>query len=310
MSFSAEVKEEIVGKRLSKIEAIAFLSAFTSSLISLENNSFTLHTENIKIAKYIAELFKDNFVIDVKLQDNKSPVNKKIMISIICEDKDYKVLKTLSIIDEDNKILDIPKDYLIDTDEEKRAFLSGIFTAVGSINDPKKPRYHLEFFVGSKKRATYLKKIFNEYDLNSRFLKREKGYIVYIKEAEKIGDFLRIIGATNALLYFENIRIYRDHMNMVNRLNNCEQANVEKTINSSNKQLEDIRIIEEKIGLDVLGPKNKEIALYRLKYPESSLQELSEIVSMETEYNISKSGVNHCFRKISRIANKIKEKNL
>ena len=130
--------------------------------------------------------------------------------------------------------------------------------------------------------------------------------MIYIKEAEKNGDFLRIIGASNAVMYYEDIRIYRDHKNMTNRLNNMEQANIDKIIATCNEQINDINIIIDNGCKDLLDDKLVEAIEYRLKYPESSLQELSEIISIETGKEITKSGLNHRFRKLREFANKIK----
>ena len=132
--------------------------------------------------------------------------------------------------------------------------------------------------------------------------------MIYIKEAEKIGDFLRIINASNAVMYYEDIRIYRDHKNMTNRLNNMEQANVDKIINTALKQVDDINIILNNGGLGLLDEKEQIVAQYRLKYNEASLLELSEIISYETNNPISKSGVNHRMKKIQNLANRIREK--
>ena len=131
--------------------------------------------------------------------------------------------------------------------------------------------------------------------------------MVYIKEAEKIGDFLRMINAINALLYYEDIRIYRDHKNMTNRINNCEQANVDKIFMTANNQVNDIKLIEDKAGLDLLDEKCYLAAIYRLKYREVSLTELSEIISIETGVSITKSGLHHRFNKIKQLANKLRQ---
>ena len=131
--------------------------------------------------------------------------------------------------------------------------------------------------------------------------------MVYIKEAEKISDFLRVIKAYNGVMYYEDIRIYRDHKNMTNRLNNCEQANVDKIIQTAFNQVKDINKIKTEFGsLDILDDKTRIIAEYRLKYPEASLQELSEIIGVETESKLSKSGVYHRMKKITEIAERIK----
>ena len=193
-------------------------------------------------------------------------------------------------------------------EEELRAYLRGVFLSVGSINDPKTSRYHLELALDNKDYANFINDILNSYYLNSRILKREKHYMVYIKEAEKISDFLRIIKAYNAVMYYEDIRIYRDHKNMTNRLNNMEQANVDKIINTALKQVDDINIILNNGGLGLLDEKEQIVAQYRLKYNEASLLELSEIISYETNNPISKSGVNHRMKKIQNLANRIREK--
>ena len=132
--------------------------------------------------------------------------------------------------------------------------------------------------------------------------------MVYIKEAEKISDFLRLIRAYNGVMYYEDIRVYREKINVTNRLNNCEQANVEKTMITSNKLISDINFIKEKQMFDLLDDKVKESAIYREKYPESSLLELSEIMTLETGNSISKSCLNHRFRKIKDLAEKIRNK--
>ena len=179
----------------------------------------------------------------------------------------HKILNDLGIID-NNKILTVPKKFIVDDDFLSRAYIKGLFLECGSINDPKKSRYHLEFLVDNKEYADFVKTLLNRYDLNSKVLKRENKYMIYIKEAEKIGDFLRIINASRALLYYEDIRIYRDHKNMTNRLNNCEQANVDKIIATADGQVKDIEIIMEIGGMDLLGEKEQVAAEYRLKYNE------------------------------------------
>ena len=130
----------------------------------------------------------------------------------------------------------------------------------------------------------------------------------YLKEAEKISDFLRIIKAYNAVMYYEDIRIYRDHKNMTNRLNNCEQANMDKIFFTASNQIRDIEKLKEYDMLDLIDDKLKVVIDYRLKYPESSLQELSEIMSRELGYTITKSGLNHRFRKIKEIISNIENK--
>ena len=130
--------------------------------------------------------------------------------------------------------------------------------------------------------------------------------MIYIKEAEKISDFLKIVGASKAVLYFEDVRIYHEAKNHTNRLNNCEQANTDKVIEAAAIQLKNIEILEENLAVELLDDKTKEALEYRKKYPEASLKELSEIISLETNNKITKSGLNHRFRKINELASRLK----
>ena len=184
-----------------------------------------------------------------------------------------------------------------------------MFLSQGSINDPKTSRYHMEILIDKPKEAIFVQKLLNIFDLNAKILNRDKGYMIYIKEAEKISDFIKIIGATKAVLYFEDIRIYHDKKNRTNRLNNCEQANIDKVVNAAIVQLKNIKELEDNLALELLDDKTKEALYYRKKYPEASLKELSEIISVETGNKITKSGLNHRFRKINELANKLKNKN-
>ena len=179
----------------------------------------------------------------------------------------------------------------------------------GSLNDPKTSRYHLEFLINDTMYAKFLNELLNNNNLNSKILHRKKGYMIYIKEAEKISDFLRLIRAYNGVMYYEEIRVYREKINMTNRLNNCEQANVEKMVATSNKLINDIKLLRENYMFDLLDDKVKESAVYREKYPETSLLELSKIMTMETGSNITKSCLNHRFRKIKELALKESFKN-
>ena len=141
--------------------------------------------------------------------------------------------------------------------------------------------------------------------LNAKQTKRRSGYIVYLKEAEKIGDFLHIIGAVNAMLAFEDLRIMRDMRNSVNRLVNCDTANMKKTASAAAKQVEEIKLIDKKIGLDKLPEKLAILAKFRLQNPELTLKEVADKVP---DGPISKSGINHRFQKIKKIAQNLGEK--
>ena len=202
----------------------------------------------------------------------------------------------------------VPNESIVSDEELKSAFIRGCFLICGSVNDPKTSRYHLEFLIQNVEFANFLCNLLNEYNLNAKVLRRKKGYMVYIKESEKISDLLKLIKAYDGVMYYENIRSYREKINMTNRLNNCEQANTFKSMKSAQDQIKEIEYIKEKGAYDILDEKVKEVCEYRLKYPESSLMELSEIISIETKNKITKSCLNHRLRKIKDLATTLRNK--
>lgn len=306
MSFTSIVKNEVSKLELTEIEKKSELSAIIRSTAQIDEQ-IKIITENVSVARKIFVLIKDLYQINSNITVRKSLGNKRKCLYILQINKrtNY-ILNDLSIY-ENNKFLEIPKLYMLDDEESVRAYLRGVFLMTGSINDPKKSRYHLEFLVDKKNYALYISSLLNEFSLNSKVIKRENKYMVYIKEAEKIGDFLRLINAYNAVLYYEDIRIYRDHKNMTNRLNNCEQANVDRIIETANNQVKDIELILDKASLELLDEKEQIVATYRMKYKDASLTELSEIISLETDKPITKSGLYHRFRKIKDLADKIRK---
>ena len=307
MSFTSIVKNEVSKLELTKIESIAILS---SIIRNSEKNEeiIRITTENSSLARTLFKELKEIYGAIPKITVRKGyNYNRNYIYILEINNGIEEILKSSGLYD--NEILNIPKSYIIDDEDSIRAYLRGLFLISGSINDPKKSRYHLEFIVNDEDYACFVVDLLNKFYLNSKYIKRDNKYMVYIKEAEKIGDFLRIINAYNAVLYYEDIRIYRDHKNMTNRLNNCEQANVDKIVMSASKQVNDIEKIKQECGLDVLDEKVRIVAEYRLKYKEASLLELSEIISIETGIPITKSGVNHRMKKIEEIAQRIKDYN-
>ena len=280
MSFTTTVKNEICSLEFSNTEKIAELSGFIRSNNNVSFDSLEMTTENAKVAKRIYLLFKTIYGVDLQLEQRKmANFSKKKIYIISVNNKIDEILLDLSVLDSKGSFIDNPKDYIIDSMEDKKAYLRGSFLSRGSINDPKTSQYHLEFSFDNKHEAVFVQRLLNEFDMNSKIITRDVKYMVYVKEAEKISDFLKIINAFQAVLYYENIRIYKEQKNNTNRLNNCEQANMDKIIETCNNQIKDIELIEEKMGLDLLDDKIKEACLYRKKYPESSLTELSRIIS-------------------------------
>lgn len=306
MSFTSIVKNEASKLETLEPEKIAELSAIISNSANI-NNNIKITTENASVARRIFNLIKDLYGINSRLTvRNGYNFNKNYLYILEVNYKVEKILNDLSIYENNSRLIK-PKEYILADEELKRAYIRGLFLAIGSVNDPKKSRYHLEFLIDNESYAKFIQDLLNEFNLNSKIIRRENKYMVYIKEAEKIGDFLRIIDTSGAVLYYEDIRIYRDHKNMTNRLNNCEQANVDKIVATANEQIKDIEIIESIGGFDLLDDKVKQVCIYRKKYPEASLEELSEIIGIETGNPITKSGLYHRLYKVKNLANKIRE---
>lgn len=307
MSYTTKIKNEILKIETQKYETIAELSGFIRNNGYFANDIFCLSTENIRLKEMLVKSFMDLYDIEVFV-DIKAGLNfsKNDLYVISIKEKAEIILVDLGYSDEDLKYLETPPEYIIGSNEEIRSYLRGVFLSQGSVNDPQTSQYHMEIVIAKPEEAIFVQKLLNRYELNAKILNRDKGYMIYIKEAEKISDFLKIIGAMQATLYFENIRTYHDKKNHTNRLNNCEQANTDKIVEAATIQLKNIEILEENVAVELLDDKTKEALEYRKKYPEASLKELSNILSLETGKSITKSGLNHRFRKIAELASKFK----
>ena len=307
MTFSTEVKNEITKLESSRLEYISELSALVRNSAIIDD-TIKIVIENNAVARRAYKLLKEIYDVNPSITIRKRiGINKGYSYILEIKKRIGDILTDLSIMDK-GLFLNIPKSYIYDDEDTKRAYLRGVFISTGSINDPKTSRYHLEFIVDDSEYATFVSSLLNENNLNSKVIRREKNYMVYVKEADKIADFLRIIKAYNAVMYFENIRIYREKKNNTNRLNNCEQANMDKVFMTSSKQLHDIELLQKWDMIDLLDEKLQEVIKYRLEYPESSLQELSDIMSKDTGKVITKSGLNHRFRKIKEIVSNVLNK--
>ena len=310
MSFTTNIKEEISSFKNTKSELIAELSGYIRNNGNIQDNMITMSTENKWIMERVSNSLKDFYNIDVPIETVENlNFSKKDLYQIKISLTNDKCLKELGIIDDNNEYIETIPSYIVGANEEIRGYLRGVFLACGSINDPKTSRYHMELLVERPSEAVFVQKLLNLFDLNAKILNRDKGYMIYIKEAERISDFIKIIGANKAVLYYEDIRVYRDKKKNTNRLNNMEQANMDKVIETANSQLKDIEIIEENDGLVLLDDKVLIALKYRKKYPEASLKELAEIISLETNKSITKSGLNHRLKKIEDLANQFRKMN-
>ena len=300
MTFSTRLKEEITEYNSNQLEKRAELAAMLRYDAKIEKDKMTITSENAKIARRIYTYLKEIFGINIKIivRNQKRFRIKQIYILEIKDKLEY-ILESLYIYENGKKVK--ANALYFETEEERIAYLKGTFLTTGSINDPSTSGYHLEFVFNTKTDATFIKDMLKTFRMDAKVLKRSNRYMTYIKSGETISDMIKMFQAVNSLFYFEDIRIYRDHKNMVNRLNNCEIANQEKTTLTGLKQKESIEYLKQNDLMDLLDEHTKIVLEYRYQYPESSYSELAEIISMETDYKIGKSGINHHFIKMKKL---------
>lgn len=306
MSFTTDVKAEVSMNQLHECCAKAQLSAliqmcaclsFTSQGMALEVKS-----ENVNTAKRILKLLKERYHVSAQLSVMRKMKLKKNNIYILrINAQAADILKDLQIMDEEG-LRAHPKDDTVHEECCARAYLAGAFLAGGSVNSPQTANYHLEIVANSKAQADFLLQLMKRFELPAKYIRRRNQEVVYLKASDKISDFLRCIGASDALFAFEDSRIQRDFMNSLTRLDNCELANEMKTISAGKKQLEDIAWIEAYRGLDTLPEKLQQAAVLRRMNPEASLNELCEAYFEETGETISKSGMKHRLAKLKELA--------
>lgn len=308
MSYASEVKKELTGITVHEKNARAELMALIrmNGSIGLANHAMILNvqTESPAIARRIYSLIKQLYKVESDILVRKKMKLKKNNTYVVrLRHHVQEILGDLAILDGFQIKERVPLDLLTD-DLMIRSYLRGAFLAGGSVNNPETSRYHLEIYSLYEEHNEIIAEMINRYDLNARTTNRRSGYIVYLKEAEKIANFLQLIGATTSMLEFENIRIVRDMRNSVNRLVNCENANMDKVANAANRQVENIMLIEATVGLSSLPEKLRAIAETRLAHQEVSLKELGTLVPGGP---ISKSGVNHRLRKLNAYADELRQ---
>src|SRR5699024_1116595 len=312
VSYASDVKKELTSLPVHPEHAKAELAAFLrmNGVLSLHDHQFSLDitTENPAIARRIFSLIKTAYgIVPLLIVLKKIKLKKQYEYLVSPQKEVHKILTELDIFDNNNAVITVIPEKIMSSEQRAMSYLRGAFLASGSVNNPETSRYHLEIYSLYEDHNQDLLKLMNNFFyLNAKETRRRSGYIVYLKEAEKIGDFLHIVGAVNAMLAFEDLRIMRDMRNSVNRLVNCDTANLKKTANAAAKQVEDIQLIEEKFGLENLPEKLTVLARFRLTHPELSLK---EVAAQVPDGPISKSGVNHRFQKIREIAKQLKEEN-
>ncbi len=307
MSFASDVKKELTMLEVHPEHAKAELAALIrmNGTIDLVKQAVfvTIQTENAAIARRVYSLIKKLFDLkaDISVR-RRMKLNKNNVYFIRLNKEAKRILSELDILETMVEETNLPAS-IKENEQKVQSYLRGAFLARGSVNSPETNSYHLEIHSSTRVMNQDIFDMLEMFELNPKMHERKNGgYMTYLKEAEKIADFIGTIGANNGLFQFEDVRIVRDMRISVNRLVNCEQANLNKTVDAATKQIEAILTIDEEIGLQTLPEKTQEIARLRLENPEASLKELGELIP---EAPISKSAVNHRMRKITKMAEEL-----
>ena len=317
MSFTSEIKSEIIKKNINgTVNKKAFLAGFirsTGSLIRVKKAfGFEYSIESQETAHFILEQFQSVFgFLPEQSGIEKDQLNgnrERVTFQCIGE-KGISVLSELEILSKTKKHFDIIIDLNVDllkTEEAKRSFIKGVFLGAGNVTLPKKTKekvtstgYHLELKFTSYMASSEFISLLESFSINTRIIEKKEHFLVYIKSAESIKDFLALINTPKAVLKLTDRIIEKEIMNNVNRAKNCDLANVNKQVLASEKQINAVNLIEQTFGLDYLTEDLKETAIFRRENPDFTLNELSD------EMGITKSCLNHRLRKIISIAETI-----
>ena len=311
MSFSSEVKEElseqIASGRHCRLAETAAILSLCGKIVITENDRYCvkIQTENLAVARKYFTLLRKTFNIRAEVSVRKSREVRFYSVIVSKDPEARRLLGETCLLDEDGNVSECmsPMHHrLLRQNCCRRAFIRGAFLAVGSVSDPKKS-YHFEIVCTAPEKARQLQELLASYDVDAKVVLRKRHYVVYIKEGSQIVELLGLMGAHISLMQLENVRIVKEMRNSVNRKVNCETANLNKTVSAAVRQAEDIRYIQEKIGLDKLPMDLDETARLRLEHTEASLKELGDMLSPK----VGKSGVNHRLRKLSQIADDLRE---
>lgn len=313
MSFSGNVKEElshqIAQARHCQIAELAALISICGAVVITPGEKYRIkiHTEKIAVARKCFTLVTKTFNIktDISVRRNLEKGSETYMLVIREHEDALRILQATKLIGEREdaySALHIVDPILVQQPCCKRAFLRGAFLAAGSMSDPNKA-YHFEIVCTTVNMAEQLRRMMCSFSMDAKIVARKKMYVVYLKEGAQLVDMLNIMEAHVSLMELENVRILKEMRNAVNRKVNCETANINKTVSAAVKQVEDIRYIQQTIGLDKLSDGLKEMAILRLEHPDATLKELGEL----SDPPVGKSGVNHRLRKIGEIAEGVRQ---
>ncbi|WP_408955755.1 DNA-binding protein WhiA [Natroniella sp. ANB-PHB2] len=310
MSFTDEVKNEIARRdfddKCCRLAELAALVKINGSLrIDNQQLALKLESKNAAVARRIYRLLQEqfDFFTDIIVR-KKMYLDKKnyYIIRVPPQPGVREILVECGLITGKYQLNHQIKEELIVQDCCARSYLRGVFLATGSVSNPDS-EYHLELTVNSKEYAVQLQKLCIKFEIDLRYRSKNGSYLLYLKKAYDIIKVMNLIGSDWAVLQFENARVYKEVRNRVNRIVNCETANLNKTVIAAQNHLEDIELIDSLQGLDKLPASLQEIAALRRENPYSSLKELGELL----EPTLSKSGVNHRLRRIKKVADKLKK---
>lgn len=308
-SFTKQVKEELCSNSYDSTDRLrALLAAYiriNGSLVFRDRKSLlTLQTENAKIAKFIYQTINTAYEANAHLSFTSNN-KKKVTYVITVSDASETIIEDLDISFLEGKI----SKNIVRNDDTIAGYLAGAFLASGSVNSPKTSNYHLEISLNSENYAKWLSKLFARYknsNIEPKITYRRDNFVVYFKKSQQIADFLIMIGAVNSCMEFENVRVDRDFINNTNRLTNIDTANMKKTYETALRQAEEIRFIDNKLGIaNISNEKQRLICKLRLENETASLLEIASLASKELNKVITKSNVNHIFRAIHQLWEKL-----
>ena len=311
ISFASQVKEELVSNEYESIERLkALLSAFIriNGHISFKHKEtiIILSSENAKIAKFLYTSIKDIYQSDCRIEyAQKTNLKKNMTYQIIVDSFGQQIIDDLDISFLEGKI----SKNVVNNDDTISGYLAGSFLASGSVNSPTTSNYHLEISLNDDNHAKWMLHLFNRYkniNIAPKIAKRRDKYILYIKKSDQIAEFLAMIGATSCCLEFESYRVDRDFNNAANRLANFDAANMKKTVEAGQRQIQQIIFIDQVLGIDNMSnPKARVLCRLRLENESASLTELADMMSEELDIPISRSHISHLFASIEKLYYKI-----
>ena len=309
-TFAMALKDELVSNETlneyDKTMLMGMLQVNASLNFSSSGLYIDFKTKNEKVAIKAFDLVKKYYPVEpILLKTKETKLKKEDIFHTRIEQNAYNILTDLNVLraKEDSQY-NLKKE--LESNEERLAYIKGAFLACGSVNDPKSNTYHMEIQTFSANVAYNLRDLINSFGLNTKISENRRGYIVYLKNANGIADFLRVIGSSDGLFYFEDNRIEKDLSNSINRVMNCEIANAKKTQETARRQIEEIEIVTKYYG-ERLKKTLVDASRLRLEYKEESLKELEDLSYELLGKTITKSALNHRFREIHNLYLAIKK---